>query len=342
MNKTIIFFSIDRLGDYLIRSQTIKDISENYTSNEIICSEKNYKLISKQKFFNNVVLFENRNKIFNKIKFLYKYFLKKYDTVISLDGKNISYFLLILIRSKNKFTVIYRKKGLINYFNFIFIKFFFNLYNIKFDILNSRNIIEKGNYDNYPLKYKFLKKFYKNMNDNIYYLEKSEKNIFSEFDNKFIVIHLDEKFIDIENIDYDFTNSLINFQNKINKKVFLTSFNNNHEYYKNLNIIKKDFKKINTDLLNQNNILIIENIPITDFQTMLFHSNSNISCHSGYFVHTSLALKKNTIDIINEKDEVWLQSWILKPENYKIIYKSRNNFSNNINTILNEIKKQYQ
>ena len=340
MNNKIIFFSIDRLGDYLIRSKTIKDISKNYLFNEIICSEKNYKLISNQKFFNNVILFENKN--FNKIKFLYKYFLKKYDAVISLDGKSISYFLLLLIRSKNKFTVIYRKKGLINYLNFIFVKFIFNLLNIKFDILNSRNIIEKGNYDNYPLKYKFLKKFYKNINEDIYYLEKSNKNIFSEFDNKFIVIHLDEKFNDIKNIDYEFKNSLINFQKKINKKIFLTSFNNNHKYYENLNLIKKDFKNLNKDLLNQKNVLVIENIPIMDFQTMLLHSNNNISCHSGYFVHTSLALGKNTIDIINEKDEIWLQSWLLKPENYKIIYKSRINYSNNINTILDEIKKQYQ
>ena len=342
MNKKIIFFSIDRLGDYLIRSQTIKDISKNYLSSEIICSEKNYKLISKQKFFSNVVLFENRNKNFNKIIFLYKYFLKKYDAVISLDGKSISYFLLILIRSKNKFTVIYRKKGLINYLNFNFVKFIFNLLNIKFSILNSRHIIEKGNHDNYPTKYKFLKNFYKNINDNVYYLEKSDENIFSEFDNKFIVIHLDEKFKDIENIDYNFENSLINFQKIIKKKIFLTSFNNTHKYYENLNIIKKDFKNINKNLLNQNNILVIENIPIMDFQTMLFHSNNNISCHSGYFVHTSLALKKKTIDIINEKDEIWLQSWLLKPENYTIIYKSRKNYSNNINTILNEIKKQYQ
>ena len=79
-----------------------------------------------------------------------------------------------------------------------------------------------------------------------------------------------------------------------------------------------------------------------DFQTMLFHSNNNISCHSGYFVHMSLALRKNTIDIINERDEIWLQSWLLKPQNYKIIYKSRINYSNNINTILDDIKKQYQ
>ena len=92
MNKKIIFLSIDRLGDYLIRSQAIKDISKNYSSNEIICSEKNYKLISEQKFFDNVVLFENKNKTINKIKFLFRYFSKKYDAVISLDGKNISYF----------------------------------------------------------------------------------------------------------------------------------------------------------------------------------------------------------------------------------------------------------
>lgn len=342
MNNKIIFFSIDRLGDYMIRSQTIKDISKNYLSSEIICSEKNYKLISKQNFFNDVILFENKNKNLNKIRFLFRYFLKKYDAVISFDGKSISYFLLILIRSKNKFTIIYKKKGLINYLKFIIVRFIFKLLNIKFTILNSRNIIENGNYDNYPLKYKFLKKFYKNINENIYYLEKSHKNIFSEFDNKFIVIHLDEKFNDIKNIDYEFKNSLISFQKKINKKVYLTSFNNNHKYYKNLNIIKTDFKNINKDLLNQNNILVIENIPIMDFQTMLFHSNNNISCHSGYFVHTSLALRKNTIDIINERDEIWLQSWLLKPENYKIIYKSRNNYSNNINTILDDIKKQYK
>ena len=40
MNKKILFFSIDRLGDFLIRSNVIKKISENYNNSEIICSEK--------------------------------------------------------------------------------------------------------------------------------------------------------------------------------------------------------------------------------------------------------------------------------------------------------------
>ena len=51
MENKIIFFSIDRLGDYLIRSNVIKEISKNFQHSEIICSEKNYKLISTQNFF---------------------------------------------------------------------------------------------------------------------------------------------------------------------------------------------------------------------------------------------------------------------------------------------------
>ena len=50
-------------------------------------------------------------------------------------------------------------------------------------------------------------------------------------------------------------------------------------------------------------MLIIEDIPINDFQNAIENSFYNISSHAGYFVHTSLALKKKTIDIINEKDE---------------------------------------
>ena len=113
--------------------------------------------------------------------------------------------------------------------------------------------------------------------------------------------------------------------------IVLVAYNSNFEIENILKLLNPEIK-----------ILIIENIPMMHFHNLMKNSYANISCHSGYFVHTSLALRKKTIDIINEKDEIWLQSWLLKPENYKIIYKSRKNYSNNINTILNEIKKEYQ
>ena len=50
----------------------------------------------------------------------------------------------------------------------------------------------------------------------------------------------------------------------------------------------------------------------------------NISCHSGLFVHISLALDKRTIDIINEADEKWLNAWIDNKKSYERIIKSNN------------------
>ena len=70
---------------------------------------------------------------------------------------------------------------------------------------------------------------------------------------------------------------------------------------------------------------------------MIENSFCNISCHAGYFVHTSLALKKKTIDIINEKDKKWLETWLYKPKNYKIIFKSNEKYLKKINEIFIEI-----
>ena len=68
MKDKIIFFSIDRLGDYLIRSNVIKKISENYKNSEIVVSDINYKLVNSQKFFSKIILFNKKINI--KIKLI--------------------------------------------------------------------------------------------------------------------------------------------------------------------------------------------------------------------------------------------------------------------------------
>ena len=64
MNKKIIFFSIDRLGDYLIRSNVIYRISQNFQQIEIIGSSSNTKLINTQNYFTKVYSFNLKNKFF--------------------------------------------------------------------------------------------------------------------------------------------------------------------------------------------------------------------------------------------------------------------------------------
>ena len=149
---------------------------------------------------------------------------------------------------------------------------------------------------------------------------------------------MDEKFNDIQNIETDLNFSIKNLKNFIDKKIFLTSYNNKFDYYKNLKLLKINYKSINFNILSESDVLIIENIPIHDFQSMLENSFFNISSHSGYFVHTSLALNKNTIDLINENDLPWISSWLYKPKNYKVLLKSTNNGSKNICDIFDELK----
>ncbi len=337
MKNNILFFSIDRLGDYLIRSNVIKKISENYDDVEIIGSEKNFKLLNSQKIFNKIYLFNTQKKITEKIRFIYNFFLKKYHTIIVFDGKNISNLLLIFMRSKSKFTFLYKKGTIINKVYLQLIAIIYKIFNIKYEILYNRDQIEKNCEDNYPNKYKNLKKYFSNIEDEIYYLEKSNISTYNMISNEYILIHLDEKFNDIFNIKNQFESSIVNFQKKINKKIILTTFNNNNDYYKNITIDKIDFSKFNIEAIINNKIIIIENMPINHFQNLIENSFLNISCHSGLFVHTSLALYKRTFDIINESDQKWLNSWIIPNNLYHQIYKSNNQQNFDINKILENI-----
>ena len=338
MNNKVVFFSVDRLGDYLIRSNVIKQISDKFQYSEIVCSEKNYNLISTQRFFSKVLLFD-KSKLIHRIRFFFLFFLKKYDACIVFDGKNISALLSIFVRSEFKFVFIYKKKGRFNYIIYKLLLKLFKILNIKYEFLNNRDLIEENNYDNYPAKYKILNKYFNNLNNNTYYLA---DNNFKEYDylsNKFILIHLDEKFNDIKNIENSFQKSLINFQKEIDKNIILSSYKNKFNYYKKLN-----FEKINIYNLKKTLILpkisIIENLPLEYFQKLIKNSYMNISCHSGYFVHTSLTFNKKTIDIINKSEEIWLNTWIEKNNNYKIIYKSSINNNIDISIILSELRNE--
>ena len=334
MKNKVIFFSIDRLGDYLIKSNVIFNISKLYKKSDIVVSDKNFKLVNTQNIFNKVILFNTRKKIFNKLKFILIFLFKKYDAAISFDGKNISNILLIVVRAKFKHVFIYKKKGVIKNIRFNLYCKFLNFLDISFTIMNSRELIELDKKEHYPTKYKLLKKYFNNIDNKTYYLEELVpfKNI--NLNEDFILIHLDEKFDDIIDIKTNFSNSLNNLSNNLDKKIILTTFKNNFEYYKNLLIEKISYQDIKKHNLYNKKICILEDVPLNDFYYLIKNSSINISCHGGFFVHASLLNNKNTIDIINNSDEKWLNTWITKSDTYKIVYKSNSKKKIYINEIL--------
>lgn len=343
MNNKVIFFSIDRLGDYLIRSNVIRSISKHYNSSDIICSNINYKLISRQSFFDNIYLFNKSKKNSDKIKFIFNFFYKKYDAAISFDGKNISNILLFLIRANFKYVFIYKKYGFINTLKTKLYCLCLKLFGIKFEILNNRKLIEHSSLDHYPTKYKSLKKYYDNISNDTYYIENFELDYDVNIRDDFILVHLDEKFNDIIDINENFTKSLNSLSQILTKKIILTSYKNKNKYYKNLQIKKIPYSKLEEINNYKEKIYILEDIPLLEFYYLIRKSSLNFSCHAGFFVHASLYNKKKTIDLIGLTEEKWLNSWVTKDDNYKIMYKSNSNKKFNILDILielnNEIKK---
>ena len=75
----------------------------------------------------------------------------------SLNLKNISNILLIVVRAKFKHVFIYKKKGVIKNIRFNLYCKFLNFLDISFTIMNSRELIELDKKEHYPTKYKLLK-----------------------------------------------------------------------------------------------------------------------------------------------------------------------------------------
>ena len=292
MKNKILFFSIDRLGDYLIRSNVIHSISKYYKSSDIVCSNINYKLISKQLFFDNVFLFDKSKKNKDKIKFIFNFFNKKYDAVISFDVKNISNILLFLIKANFKYVFIYKKYGFINNLKTKLYCLCLRIFGINYETLNNRKLIELSSLDHYPTKYRSLNKYYNNISDDTYYIENFELDYNVDIKDEFILIHLDEKFNDILDINDNFTKSLNLLSLKKNKKIILTSYKNNNNYYKNLQIKKIPYSTLEEINTYKDKIYILEDIPLLEFYYLIKKSNLNFSCHAGFFVHASLYNKK--------------------------------------------------
>ena len=112
-----------------------------------------------------------KNKTKNKIRFIIRFLFKKYDALISFDGKNISNILLFIIRANFKHIFLYKKIGFLNNFRISLYCNFLKLIGISYTILMSRKLIDKYTQDHYPSKYRSLKKYFSNIDDKTYFLE---------------------------------------------------------------------------------------------------------------------------------------------------------------------------
>ena len=320
--KKFIFFRNDRLGDFIIITNLIKAIKLKYPNSQIIilCSPYNYRFIKKYKIIDKIVLYDRKYPIIKKINIFFNIVKFNYFAAFAIDGKTFSYLCNFFLNSKYKLGLVYRYYlfGLMFFKpNYLYNKFIFN----KFETFTSKSHLKK--IEHLPSKFINLGN-YLNLNINtkdkyFYPLTKKNEIKFKEIFNykiksKYILLHFDEKWLDIKNIDTDLASFVLNMQILTKKKIVITSYKNNYKYYVNF---KKRLK-----IIKNNKILLFENINLEIMERLIKYSFFSISCHSGFLVQIAGSNHANLIDIINNFDLKWYSCW--KPKNtlHKFVFKS--------------------
>ena len=335
--KKIIIFRTDRLGDFIITTSLLKGIKKKFPKSfiTVVTSKLNYDFVKKYKIINKVILYDKNFNLFYKFQLFRFIISKEYFASFSIDGKTFSNFCSFFLRSKYKFILFYKFKFLnlsIHKPNIIF-KYLFS----KYEIFTSKKFLQKvehlptkiislGNHLN--LNIKNTDKYYFKSHLSLYKFKAKFKNIIKK---KYLLIHLDDKWCDIIDINKNFFKALVDLQKNTKKNIVLTSYKNNFEYY--LRIKKKLTK------LNSNKIMLVENSNLYEMEKLIKYSLFSISCHSGFLIQISGANSTKVVDIINQKDLLWYSCW--KPLNtfHKFIYKSNYNIQISILDIFQDLNR---
>jgi len=322
MKKNFIFFRNDRLGDFIIISNLIEAVKAKYPNSTItvLCSINNHKLVKKYKSVDRVILYNKSYSLLKKINIFKKIINLNYFASFAVDGKSFSYLCNYFISCKYKLGLVYKYNLFsLNFYkpNYFYKKFVFD----KFETFTSKKYLK--NIEHLPSKIQKLGNFLGlklNAKDKYIYPtsqveHKHFKTIFKKkIKGKYILIHFDEKWLDLRDINNDLTYFVNKLQILSKKKIIISSYNNNFIYYLNL---KQGLQKLKND-----KIILIENMNLHFLERVIKFSFCSISCHSGFLVQVGGSNTANLIDIINKRDLIWYSCWKPKNTNHNFIFKS--------------------
>lgn len=348
--KRFIFYRNDRLGDFIIITSIINKIKEVYKKSHItvVCSPKNYDLIKSYPIVDKIFIYDKRETFLKRLSIFFRIIKYKYYATFAIDGKSFSYICNFFTQSTYKLGLSYYFKygpfrwSKPNFFynHLIFDKF--GKFTSKKDLKKIEHLPSKLIKLTTPLKLKLTPQdpyFYKVDKKNIDLFKSLTKRIIPK---KYILIHFDEKWSDLKSIETDLSFAISSFQDKIKKKIIITSYNNKFQYYKNFKKKYLVFTFKNNKLRKSNKsenkkITILENCTLPLFERLINNSLYSISCHSGFLIQISGFNKTKLIDIINKRDKIWYSCW--KPHNtfHKFVLKSTNYNKISLNKIFKKI-----
>ena len=317
MNKNILVFRTDRIGDLLHNCPTIKTIKEIGDKNTLglVASEKNYLYAKTFTFFDKVYLF-SKESIFKKIKLFLKLYKNKYKIIFIFDGKDRSILMSLFLRSDIKVAKIVNKKQ----------GFVCKLFNIKtsYDVFGTD--LNKAHQE--LLKLAGIS----NKISNFDYLRNKKDNNFSSKIpiNDYIQIHLDEKWFSqtyissYKNINpsyEDFSNFINSIAQKKNLLITTGLITNNI-----IDRLEIDSNKHLVDNIYvnniRNNIILVKKPSFIDLESTLRKANVLIACH-GAIIQAAASFNLKIIDIIEENKIELVKRYNSYIKNYYTVYRDK-------------------
>ncbi len=317
MNKNILVFRTDRIGDLLLTCPSIKTIKENYPDSEltIITSEKNYFYAKTFDFFDEVYVFPKKN-ILKKIQLFLQLSKKSFDKIFIFDGKDRSIIISCFLKSHKKVAKIVNKKQV----------FFCKLFKISY----SYDILGKDLNDLHQnlLNFSGINKKI----DNFDYLTQKKDNNFASkipFDS-YIQIHLDEKWFnssyikkynDINPSFEEFSNFIKSLSEKSNVLISTGIKSNVLIERLELNSVNKLSNNIFINNIKEN-IILVKQPSFLDLESLLRRTKVLISCH-GALTHAAASFNIKIIDIVEKSSDELVKRYSLYIKNYYKIYRDK-------------------
>lgn len=300
--KKILIFKTDRVGDLINITPVINNLKLNNPDCKIdlICSSYNFQIAKYIIGINKIFIYENS--ILKFLKDNFKNILStKYDLIFQLDGKSHSYFLATIHKSIKKFSLKFIKKKKIfgRYFQISRPNFFYEYFINTIECVENYNLSNNKSYHYLTLYFKLLKKAGFNIINNQHVLYHIPEMRVVKFDDEYIHFHIDEKWLNFNK----------NVHNKIIEFIRLISLSQNIAISSNLgeNIL---FDRISDEFSNNKNILFLKSPDFSNLISIIYHSKTCISSHSGFIVHLAACYNKNIIDIVDQSIFNELDRWI--------------------------------
>ena len=277
-----LIFRTDRLGDFIISCPFIISYKKKFpeTNISIVSSEYNSNYINNFSFIDDVVPLRLKINFLRKLYYLFQMILilrkKKYQNIIVLDGKKRSFFISLFLKGDK--SILLQSKQLV-----LFSKIFNYKRVINYEIQNQiKNFSYLAGLLNFNMDLKDIK-IYKNY------------KLIKKFDlpNKYIIIHLDEKWYkELYYNDFTDINPTSKQINSFVKKILHTTDNNfevvitsGSKKIAHLETFLSDFNKpvnnIYTKQVNNVCVRFIKNTTFNDLENLVKYSSFLVCCEGG-------------------------------------------------------------